>query len=51
MDDSSTKIGGDANDSRFIAVYLMGVIIGSVVRTVAWILPDGIVSKVKSTLP
>lgn len=51
MPGSSTKIGGDANDRRFVPVYLLGVIVGSIVRTVAWILPGEVVSKVKDLLP
>jgi hypothetical protein len=51
MASSSTKIGGDANDRRFVPMYLMGVIVGSIVRTVAWILPREIVSKIKDLLP
>jgi hypothetical protein len=51
MGNEGTIIGGDSSAVRFIALFVGGVLVGTVLRSVAWILPTGAVDTVKQRLP
>lgn len=46
-----SHIGDETTDVRYTLLYLAGVVIGTGVRVVAWVLPAELVSTVKDKLP
>lgn len=50
-EDSGHRIGGDETPQRYAILFLVGVLLGSVVRTVAWLVPSGLRTAVKDRLP
>jgi len=51
MDERPRYIGGDTSSIRFASLFLVGVVVGTAVRTGMWLLPDGVVEAVKGLLP
>lgn len=50
MGETGNRIGGDASEPRFVLIFAVGVIVGTVIRVGMWALPTGFVDKVTSRL-
>jgi len=44
------RIGGDESNSRYLGLFLFGVLLGSVIRIVAFVFPNRIVRRLENTL-
>ncbi len=51
MDGSSPRIGGDDTPRRYAVLFAVGVVLGSAVRAVAWLVPAGLRARIKDRLP
>jgi len=46
----ANRVGGNESDVRYLAVFLVGVVLGSAIRIVAFLFPDRIVRKLEVVL-
>jgi hypothetical protein len=47
---TSDRIGGDESNIRYLGLYVVGVIFGSLIRIIAFIFPSQIVDKIEKLL-
>jgi len=45
------RIGGGESSPKYAALFVTGAVVGTAVRTAMWLLPDGLVDRVKRLLP
>ena len=48
---SDDRIGGGQSSPKYAALFVAGAAVGTVVRTAMWLLPNGVVGRVKALLP
>lgn len=50
MAENGDRIGGDESEPRFVLIFAVGVVIGTIIRVGMWVLPTGFVDRVTSQL-